>query len=361
VLLRWLLKKLPLLPQLLFWKAVTGQWVFYSYGQEKIYWLHPHVLEGLFSYRNGWLLYTPLMALAIAGMFMSFRIDKALSIAVSVVFALHVYIVFSWWCWYYGSSLSIRPMIDLYPLLAFPLAAAFRRLLGMPWWAWLLTAGICVLLLFNNGLQVWQYDKGMLSGSAMSKKAFWALFLETDPPGHLALTGAYREPDNDRLVRGLPERTQRDTHVVRDIARLNFNDSSGYQYAPGYEGQAFQLSEYAPYSPVIRIDASGVDTRFDHVLNVSSMVRSADFKRAEAFFIISFRQGNDVFGYHAAELGKMDLEANAWQRVDLYIKKPGELPDPGLVETYLWSKGKGLVEIDDLQVRELDCPYSEPR
>lgn len=53
--------------QFLYWKFSTGNWIYYSYGEERFYFLKPHIIEGLFSYRKGWLLYTPLMTLAIVG------------------------------------------------------------------------------------------------------------------------------------------------------------------------------------------------------------------------------------------------------------------------------------------------------
>lgn len=351
---------LPIAPQLILWKSVTGHWIYYSYGQEAIYWLRPHILEGLFSYRNGWLLYTPLMVLAITGMFFTFSISRVLSVVVPLVFVAHVYVVFSWWCWYYGNSLSIRPMIDLYPLLAFPMAATFRRLLAGHWLWWPATALLCAVLVFNNFLQSQQYHKGMLSGSAMTREAFWTLFMNTDPPGHLGLTGAYRNPDNERLLRGLPERTHRDTIVEKELAHLDFNDSTGVSYVPGYSGKAVRVSGNFGFSPVARVRASEVETPFDRTLNFSVMVRSGDYGKAMAFFVISFRAGDATYGYHAAELSKMDLTAGEWHRIDFYVREPVELPDSGMVEAYLWTQGDGVVEVDELRIRQLDCPYSEP-
>ena len=53
--------------QLFYWKYVTDEWVVYSYQDQGFSWLHPHFKDYLFSYRSGWLLYTPLMIFAYIG------------------------------------------------------------------------------------------------------------------------------------------------------------------------------------------------------------------------------------------------------------------------------------------------------
>lgn len=53
--------------QLTYWQYVSGHWFVYSYGDQSFSFLHPHFVDVFFSYRKGWLVYTPLMVFAIAG------------------------------------------------------------------------------------------------------------------------------------------------------------------------------------------------------------------------------------------------------------------------------------------------------
>jgi len=53
--------------QIIYWKSVTGDLLYYSYGDEGFFFLHPHILDGLLSYRKGWLIYTPVMLFALFG------------------------------------------------------------------------------------------------------------------------------------------------------------------------------------------------------------------------------------------------------------------------------------------------------
>ncbi|MBL0064814.1 MAG: glycosyltransferase family 39 protein [Bacteroidetes bacterium] len=49
------------LPQLIYWHTATGHWFYYSYTSERFYFNDPHIIDGLFSYKKGWLIYTPIM------------------------------------------------------------------------------------------------------------------------------------------------------------------------------------------------------------------------------------------------------------------------------------------------------------
>ncbi|MGB3074998.1 MAG: hypothetical protein WBB36_06740, partial [Chitinophagales bacterium] len=59
---------LPLFFQMLYWKNMTGQWIFFSYVGEGFLWKEPMILDGLFSYRKGWFIYTPMMLFGFFGL-----------------------------------------------------------------------------------------------------------------------------------------------------------------------------------------------------------------------------------------------------------------------------------------------------
>lgn len=115
-------------PQLVYWKSITGSWLFYSYTGERFYFLNPHILEGLFSWRKGWLLYTPLMALAFISPFALRRHLPQFSLVYPVFLALLLYITFSWWDWWYGGGMSQRALIDWYGVIALGMAALFTAI-----------------------------------------------------------------------------------------------------------------------------------------------------------------------------------------------------------------------------------------
>ena len=148
-------------PQLLFWHATSGQWVLYSYGQEHFDFLHPHLLDGLFSFRKGWLLYTPLAGLMLLGVGAARRWVPGAVAPVLALLPVLLYVTFSWGEWAYGGSFSARPLVSVYPLLALPLAALLAQ--TQPAGRWRLLARVAVVLcIVLNLWQTWQYAAGII-------------------------------------------------------------------------------------------------------------------------------------------------------------------------------------------------------
>ncbi|MEZ4722604.1 MAG: hypothetical protein R2813_12085 [Flavobacteriales bacterium] len=336
---------MPIIPQMVLWKLATGSWVFYSYGEEQIFWLSPHVMEGLFSFRNGWLVYTPLMFFAFIGLVFTKKIDSSLTLATTIVLPIHVYIVFSWWCWYYGSSLSIRPMIDLYPLLAFPLAGFIRWVISNKWWWSLGFTSLSLLLIVNNFFQTAQYHRGQLHGSDMTSDAFRMLFFNPDPPSDLGIIGLYSIPDSENLKRGLAERIKHDTIIEKE---WSFSDLP----------EGLVVNHQHQFTRALKAEAGQFETTGDRIMEISAQIRSENYVGQKVYLVVSFVDSALSYGYHTAELHKMRLETGRWQRVRCYLEEPKDLPQTGKLEAYLWfQEGEGEVELKDLRIRQIDCPY----
>ena len=92
--------------QLLYWKYVSGQWLVYSYQDQGFSWLTPHIWDGLFSGRAGWLVYTPTMMLALLGFWKLWQMHKELFFAVFSFALIFSYVTFAWDIWWYGGSFS---------------------------------------------------------------------------------------------------------------------------------------------------------------------------------------------------------------------------------------------------------------
>lgn len=112
-----------ILPQLIYWKKVTGQFLFVSYQGTGLFdWFRPHIFNVLFSVRKGALFWCPLLIFAIWGIWIQNEKLVKIRTASIIFFLLNLYIISSWYCWPYGGSLGQRPFIDSYGLLAVYLA-----------------------------------------------------------------------------------------------------------------------------------------------------------------------------------------------------------------------------------------------
>lgn len=351
---------LPWLPQLYIWKLVAGQWLYYSYGDEQIYWLQPHILDGLFSFRNGWLIYTPIMVFALIG-FISYRNwSVKWSLASAVFLVLHIYIVFSWWCWYYGDSLSIRPMIDVYAVLAMPLAFCVQWTLRQQILVWIPAFALSVTLIYNNWLQTWQYAHGYLSGSTMNQEAFSILFFNDDPPNNLRIIGAYTDPDTDRLRLGLPERTERDTIVERVLAEKFLDD--GHKTHAGMPESIALMDDHTEYTVALIVNELDLETAEDRVIRASIEVIPIELENLELYFVLSFEadEGELIYNYISVGAHKLDLKENEWNMVELFVREPVDMPKRAYIKNYIWKKSGKQVYLRNQRVELINCPYTEP-
>jgi hypothetical protein len=87
--------------QLIYWKSVSGHWLVYSYQDQGFSWLHPHIFDYAFSYRSGWLIYTPAMLLAIIG-FIPLIFRGPQRVMIIVFCGIAFYIVSAWDVWWYA-------------------------------------------------------------------------------------------------------------------------------------------------------------------------------------------------------------------------------------------------------------------
>ena len=164
------------LPQMIYWKMNTGHYIFYSYQGENFFFGRPQVINGLFSYRKGWLLYTPMMWLAIAGFFLMRDKLKQWLWPTLITMLISIYIIFSWWCWWYGGSFSALALVEFYVLMSLPLGAFFTFILQRKFIPKALTTLVVGFFLWLNLFQTKQYSTSLLHWDSMSKEVYWAIW-----------------------------------------------------------------------------------------------------------------------------------------------------------------------------------------
>lgn len=191
------------LPQLFYWKTITGQWFYFSYTGERFYFNQPHIFEVLFSFRKGWLLYIPMMSFSLIGFFLLYKRARDIFWAVLLPFIISAYVLSCWWSWWFGASYGYRPFIEFYPFLSFPIAALFSFVYEKKELVKNSFSILIVLLLTHSLFQTWQFYKGFIHWDYMTKESYMINFLKMDivPDWWESL----KEPDNDRAYQGLPE------------------------------------------------------------------------------------------------------------------------------------------------------------
>lgn len=195
---------LVFVPQMLYWKAQSGHFLFNSYmDQGKFWFLKPKIINGLLSFRKGWLIYTPVMLFAFAGFFWLKKYFPKVLLPLVVFLAINIYVVYSWWCWWYGGSFGSRPMIDIYGLMALPLAAFLQKIWESKIWLKMVTVLILAGFLWLNQFQMKQYRTSLLHWDSMTKEAYFGIFgKKTWPEGYDKMI---KVPDYEKALKGEKE------------------------------------------------------------------------------------------------------------------------------------------------------------
>ena len=193
-----------LIPQMIYWKIQTGHFLFNSYmDQGKFYFFQPQLINGLFSFRKGWLIYTPVMIFGLAGFFWMRKRSPELFLPTLVFVVINIYVVYSWWCWWYGGCYGSRPMIDMYGIMALPLAAFLEKIWTGKNWLKIPVVVILAGLLWLNQFQMNQYRTSLLHWDSMTKEAYFGIFgKKTWPEGYDKMI---KVPDYEKALKGEKE------------------------------------------------------------------------------------------------------------------------------------------------------------
>ena len=150
----------------------TGDFFVFSYQGEGFNFSEIHVIDFLFSFKKGFFVYTPLAFLSLGGLFYFYRQSKFAALWLSGFLILVVYILSSWWLWYYGGSFSSRVMIEYLPFFMILLGilvshTPFKRMV----------IGLTIVLTLFCQLQTYQYRYGYLHYDSMTQEKYIELLL----------------------------------------------------------------------------------------------------------------------------------------------------------------------------------------
>ncbi len=191
---------LMVLPQLLYYKYVTGSYLVFSYGKERFFFNQFHLLDVLFSFRKGWFIYTPIMLLALYWI-LKMKTNHPFKMPILILLPVYLYVISSWWCWWYGGSFSQRSMIDIYPLLALPLATFVFHISQFSLNKQKIIFAIVTLVVLLNIFQTVQYKYNIIDFDGMTAKEYVQVFGTLDD--EKIDTTLLNKPDYERAVLGL--------------------------------------------------------------------------------------------------------------------------------------------------------------
>jgi hypothetical protein len=325
--------------QFLCYRLSLEEWTLAAYPGETFDFLHPHLIDVLFSWRKGLFIYTPLLLVAVAGLF--FIPGKKNTRWLVLFLLVNLWIISSWHDWSYGGSLGMRPFIDSYSLLAIPLAflvqACRARIAQLALGA---TLGFFVFL---NMVQHYQYREGILPVDNMTWRKYRLIFMQTEKfyqgifyyePGRL--------PDKVSFLKAYHLYFEHDS-----LPASNYGVSSqGKCLTPP---NAVFMHDTIRNTPDISVDFKG--TVPDQVFRrtwVKAKIHlwlTSMAGRPKLIFIFS---DNGV--KYAREEWLINLPTGSWQEYESAMKLPVPKSEKGRVSVYLAKEDGSPAYADNLEL-----------
>jgi len=341
------------IPQFLYWYKLTGNFIHYSYGDEGFDFSNPKIIKGLFGYGNGWLAYTPMMYFALIGLFFLRR--KAIALLPFLLFlSIHIYITYSWWCWYYINGLGSRPMIETYALLSIPLTA-YWLFIKKRKWLYYGSIGLALFFTYLNVFQTWQFYKGMLRSEA-SRLEFY-----------ISTIGKTQLNYEDLILFDCGE-WQPDSSQLRLKKRLYFNDFEQIDSLISvnspipHDGKAHKMG--TPRKVIlVKKTAKELGLKKGDYIKVNAWaMKGAGGARMYSSSLVSIRfekpnrkglktrrmkMDNKIANPTHSFWGK--YEGKVWAEIPFYVHVP-RLPEDAVLEVFIQYGSKMDIYLDDLSV-----------
>lgn len=340
--------------QVLYWKWSADVWFYNGYEAEHHFdWLSPHLREGLFSYRKGWLLYTPVMVLSIIGLFRLFVEDKKDKISewrasVWVFFLLNLYIVFSWHIWWYASSFGSRALVQSYAVMAIPIAAvlawSFRRK-----WSTVLVCSFALACFGLNHFQDWQYRNRILAFDNMTRSFYWNAWgsITFDVNAFYLLDNDERLANRDEFVAEplLTYNALTDTSTV--LTKVEIDGRMAVQQTPAQEYAGTQ--RYAIKSEEEANTLKGMWIEVNAKAQMSSTLFD-NYKCAKLVFSSSGQEASSL--WRGVNMQRY-RSANEWFDVKYQLRLPDSLEKGAVLTLTSWNTSPDTIFIHEMEASVL--------
>ena len=343
---------LAVLPQLLYWKWASGHFFVYSYQEQRFNFLHPHTWQVLFSFKKGWLIYTPLMALPLLGLAVLWRRNRAVGVPVLAYFLANLWVVSAWDIWWYGGSFGQRALVQSYAALALPLAYLLAWLgEPQPGRAGLRAAAVLAgaLLVNLNLVQHWQYMNGILDGENMNRRYYAAIF--DDPRPTQDQLNLFDSPHQ------LPGSIK--NYQPRLLGKLALDDqpasdATGITADAGYRSrQSYRTGPSRPYSPTLALRLGQANLTGGQWVRGSVWVYS-EYGAWGQKLVVSVERAGKTVQWANVRLQNALSVAQRWTPVWLDVPLPADARPDDVLKVFVLNENGSPCYLDDVQAEALE-------
>jgi hypothetical protein len=316
----------------------------------------PYLPKVLFSFRKGWLIYTPVMIFSIIGFYFLAAKNPFIFYSTFLFFLVSLHIASSWSIWWGGESFGQRSMISAYPLLALPFGYFIGWLIKKKGYIKIPLFLLLSFFLLMNLFQTWQFQTGILDASRMTREYYGAVFgaFNKVKDAEKKLLVEYPDPYRETLYMENPFTRKtlvqydfekpdpaNSTYITNKVARsghfsMILNDK--HQFSPGFTDTLMKLSK-----------------RDDAWIKLSAYVYFLTEKDVNGTnLVITGNHKNNAYKYKALSLEKEDLKPGHWNKVELDWQVPYLMDKNDLLQSYIWYTGNQSVFVDDILIEIIE-------
>ena len=296
-------------------------------------------MDGLFSAKAGWLVYSPLMWFAVIGLFFLIKKRRGLFPAALVFTTIFMYLTWAWDIWWYGGSLGQRAMVQSYPVWAFAMAAFVEWAVSKNWRRWVFAPIAAIFIYFNLWITYQAHGGGLFQTEQMT-----AAYLKK-------ILFTYKNDPNDLKLLEVDELFSGERQGVQQVFFHDFEaDTTGTTRESPINGrQSFLLDKTVQFTPAFGVKipdglAKGSWLRVSanaHVFqkgpNIWSMTQ----------LVVRFSKGGKLVKDCAIRVQRL-LDENTTGEVFLDIRIPAAEYDK--CETYFWNPdGANRLLVDNIR------------
>jgi hypothetical protein len=355
--------------QMCYWKKVNGNWLTMSYNNnpgEGFEFLHPYILQVLFSFRKGWFVYTPLMIFAVLGFRIIYKKQRGMFWPILIFFILNVYVISSWSCWWYAGCYGQRAMIESYAILIFPLGYFIEGVLleerkTIKWVVLLFVISFVILNIFQS----WQYKARILEGSRMTMEYYFKIF------GKRNIKSEYQELLMvDRSQGGYEHFSQENKYKKRILFFDDFDtpDEAGKeQHVDSISRSGIYsvfVNDHFIYTPNNELPFNLI-TKKDHawIRTTFWYLTKTDPKKNPLGLVVTFTNSKgEPYKYSVIDVGAQSgdsVNMGHWNKYVFDYLTPEVRNENDKINIYFWLRGKYPVYIDDFKVEAYERQEKE--
>jgi hypothetical protein len=344
--------------QVIYWKIYSGQLIYYSYRNpgEGFEFLWPYTLKFLFSFRKGWLIYTPVMIFAIYGLFILYKNNRGIFYSVFVFFIINLYIVSSWSCWWYAQSFGQRAMIQSYAVLSIPLGYSIVKVAGANIFKKILLSLTIAALLFLNLFQYWQLRKNILSLDRMTFDYYVKTFgkLKINPEDRELLLIDRFNNANDSIPDDLPFKSRK--LKVIDFENTDKKLSSHLSNKIVRSGNySLKMDSTISFTPSYQKAFKEITRNYYAWIRVSVWVYPVHkLSNTPVSLVVSFQHNGKAHKYRSLNIENKDvikkIKLNQWNKISMDYLTPEVRSKNDELAVYLWNRGSLDIYFDDLMI-----------